>query len=447
MAAISAVLLTCLMCGSAGLDHKRPTEAFAASPKDTLDDPYMVDFGDEDDDIEFSPETLEEELKRATSFSRDVSSDAKKGPPQLHPHDDAQESTINGFDVEEAKARVMKRTMDDIDQVEKVERPLSRMIVDGKLYVRKGYELEKGNSRMLHDFIASALRAMDPLPPDVTFDQFSGSLGTNETATPTLAIGRKPNGREPGQTSHGGILVPNPYFIGVSTWNTLTGYFKARAKTKSWKTKKNRLFWRGSLNGGDRSFGEIKFTKEERDGNRERLQCASLSNSNPQLLDVKLSKGSDRSSYCEHAYLLNLPGGKRGGYSQNLNHLWSMRSVVLQWESEPGRGLNFEEWYYPGLIENVTHKVVNQENVVEVMKGLQALDEESATRFGDFAQSVHDTFLCPCCLACHYSSVFQALGAKMSTDLDLKSELNINPHDWVELNSKERQLSAKCTCR
>jgi hypothetical protein len=446
MFAIRAVLVTCLTCGSAGLEHRRPTEAFAAHPKDTLDESYTADIGDEDDDIEFSPATLEEEFKRATSFSSGASTDAKKSDPQLHPHDDALESIFNGFDVKEAKARVMKKTMDDIDRVEMVERPLSRMIVDGRLYIRKGYELEKGNCRMLHAFIASALRAMGPLPPDVTFDQFAGSLGTNETATPTLAIGRKLNGREPGQTSHGGILVPNPYFIGVSRWNTLTKYFKARAKTKSWNTKKNRLFWRGSTNGGDRSFGTTKFTKEQRDGNRERLQCAALSNMNPKFLDVQLRKGSDRSSYCEHAYLLNLPGGKRGGYSQNLNHLWSMRSVVVQWESEPGRGLNFEEWYYPGLKENVTHKVVNQENVIEVIEDLQALDEESATRFGDIAQSVHDTFLCPCCLACHFSSVFQALGAKMSTDLDLKSELKSNPDDWIEMKSEDHQLPENCTC-
>jgi len=442
MVAISSVLVTCLICGSAGLEHRRPTEAFAAPPKDTRGETYVVDFGDEDDDIEFSPETLEEEFKRATSFSKDVYGDAKTQPTH-----DAQESTIHGFDVDEAKARVIKRTMDDIDRVEKVERPLSRMIVDGKLYIRKGYEKKKGNDGMTNDFIASALRAIDPLPPDVTFDQSVGSLGTNETATPTLAIGRKLNGRDPGQTTHGGILVPNPYFRGVSRWNTLTEYFKARAKKQSWKKKKKRLFWRGSINSGGRTYGEITFTKEQRDGNRERLQGAALSKRNPGLMDVKLSQGSDRSSYCEHAFLLNLPGGKRGGYSQNLNHLWSMGSVVAQWESEPGSGLNFEEWYYPGLKENVTHKVVNPENVVEVMKHLQWLDKASATRFGDIAQAVHDTFLCPCCLACHFSSVFQALGPKMSLDLDLKSELKSNPHDWIERKSKEDQLSAKCACR
>ena len=57
---------------------------------------------------------------------------------------------------------------------------------------------------------------MSPAPPDVTFNVEAGSLGTNVTAKPSLGIARKLGGRDPWQTTHGGILVPNPYFIGVS---------------------------------------------------------------------------------------------------------------------------------------------------------------------------------------------------------------------------------------
>ena len=37
--------------------------------------------------------------------------------------------------------------------------------------------------------------------------------------------------------------------------------------------------------------------------------------------------------YSKYKYVLNLPGSTLGGYSRNLNHLWAIGSVVLQWRS------------------------------------------------------------------------------------------------------------------
>ena len=48
--------------------------------------------------------------------------------------------------------------------------------------------------------------------------------------------------------------------------------------------------------------------------------------------------------YADYKYLLNLPGSTHGSYSRNLNHLWALGSVVLQWT------MDAREFYYPALV-------------------------------------------------------------------------------------------------
>lgn len=437
MVAKIVIVVACWALPSKALRLTRQPETLPAFPGES-----SFDFVEEDD-IDFSSEVLQEEWKQASQFAKQhghIMKSAIVNSPSIP------------FDVEAAKARVLHRTMSDIDRVEMVKQPLTWMIVDGQLYARKGYEPKhKGkNDMLMKDFIASVLPVMRQAPPDITFTFSFGSLGTNTTNAPRLAIARKLYGRDPWQTTHGGILVPNPYFIGVNYWKTMSNYWRARAKARSWSQRTQRLFWRGKIWNYPKDFGNVTISAQNTDGNRERLQCARLSNEHTNLLDVKLEGGVDRSTYCERAYLLNLPGGRRGGYSQNLNHLWSTGSVVLQWESRPGSGPIFDEWYYPALETNVTHMVVNAENVLQVVKYFQE-NESLAERLGAMGPVIHDTFLCPCCMVCHFSLVFQALGAKMS--VDLRSELQKEPDAWTKMEmeneeetSEESEQSEQCAC-
>ena len=52
---------------------------------------------------------------------------------------------------------------------------------------------------------------------------------------------------------------------------------------------------------------------------------------------------SNQVDYAAYRFLLNLPGSTHGSYSWNLNHLWSLGSVVLQWD------MDAVEFYYPAL--------------------------------------------------------------------------------------------------
>eukprot|EP00747_Dinoflagellata_sp_TGD_P115097 gnl/TRDRNA2_/TRDRNA2_172068_c3_seq3.p1 gnl/TRDRNA2_/TRDRNA2_172068_c3~~gnl/TRDRNA2_/TRDRNA2_172068_c3_seq3.p1 ORF type:complete len:224 (+),score=13.43 gnl/TRDRNA2_/TRDRNA2_172068_c3_seq3:173-844(+) len=187
-----------------------------------------------------------------------------------------------------------------------------------------------------------------------------------------------------------------------------TRYFEDTAHSTSWDGRDQRLFWRGVLCGGGK--------KRQMDGNRERKQASTISRKHKDMLDVKLGHGIEMSTYCKRKYLLNMPGARRGGYSRNLNHLWSMGSVVVQWESEPGKGLNYEEYYYPGLTTNTTHMVANEDNMVHLVKYLRNNDS-FAKHLGHTATQVHHTFLCPCCIVNHFQAVFQALKPKMNVDL------------------------------
>lgn len=38
--------------------------------------------------------------------------------------------------------------------------------------------------------------------------------------------------------------------------------------------------------------------------------------------------------YTRYKYALNLPGSTHGSYSRNLNHLWALGGVLLQWRMD-----------------------------------------------------------------------------------------------------------------
>ena len=90
--------------------------------------------------------------------------------------------------------------------------------------------------------------------------------------------------------------------------------------------------------------------------------------------------------------MLNLPGSTSGSYSRNLNHLWSLDSVVLLWRD------GVKEWYYPALEHGVTHLDVDKTDLVKAVRGLEA-DPSQASKLRKGAKSVEYAFTTPESLA------------------------------------------------
>jgi hypothetical protein len=119
-----------------------------------------------------------------------------------------------------------------------------------------------------------------------------------------------------------------------------------------------------------------------------------------------------REDYVQYRYLLNLPGKTLGSYSRNLNHLWSLHSVVLLWKAA------YSEWFYPALVEGETHLDVDYATLVPTVERLNA-DAALVDRLREGALRVHDTLVCPRCLATHMSNVVDKLRARFSLGIVL----------------------------
>ena len=120
----------------------------------------------------------------------------------------------------------------------------------------------------------------------------------------------------------------------------------------------------------------------------------------------------DDKDYRNHKYLLNLPGAASGSYSKNLNHLWRTGSVVMQWVHP------FVEWYHPALEHGVTHLDVARYSVADYVKALEK-DPETGERLGKEARRIHDTLLCPRCLAAFLKETFEAVSKHLGQALVL----------------------------
>lgn len=336
-------------------------------------------------------------------------------------------ATQGGYSPAQHEHRMFERTGAEVDRLRPITEPKEWMIVGGRLYIRRDSHAisrkAKGNDRALRSLITSVLENVAADFPDATFDVFPGSAGTNVTDSPVLAIARKIGGAN---TTHGGILVPNPYFLGLRNWTHRTKLYGTASRRAQWQDRKGHAFWRGYIDSQQPAAA---------DGNRERVECVSL-NKVHRMFDMhaNLAKITPPQQYCHNKYLLNLPGSKHGSYSRNLNHLWTSGSVVMMWESTPGQGLNYEEWYYPALEKNVTHLVVNKDNLVQVVNDLRGNDLE-AQRLGANGPLVHDAFLCPCCIADQFLRVFRLLQAKMA--FDPRAALAANASNWVPQAAKD----------
>ena len=152
-----------------------------------------------------------------------------------------------------------------------------------------------------------------------------------------------------------GLLVPNCYFEDLKRWRHITKLIRGEARNRTFASRDDRAFWRGSIRTQPECADEM--------GNYARTQAVALSARHPSLFDVRCldcdvrdeaTKPCDAYKFDEdtrkviaddfaklHAphvgkqlfsrykYQLNLPGSVSGSYSRNLNHLWSVGSVVM----------------------------------------------------------------------------------------------------------------------
>ena len=336
--------------------------------------------------------------------------------------------------------------------------PLSSvLILDGKMIVDKRFLEGNNNKCKKHaGFVVSMLAEFHT-------SSASGKRGLPNSAYKfsTSSIGEeKGKEREPwfvmakDTIDRAGVLIPNPYFEMMTDWHWYRSHLHAVANERPFDRRRKAAFWRGAIrNRADpkRRANQCKFDL----GNYARLKAASLSVSDPDLVNVKCAglakcEPRDDPDFCDgvadappmpydteamvraakrpklisdeewtmqddfsrHKYVLNLPGSTHGSYSRNLNHLWSLGSVVLQWATRA------VEWYYPALVDGENYVVVDGESLVPTVKRLQA-DPAEAHRLVQGARHVDKAFLCAECIADHFRRALEAVRDHWREDLVL----------------------------
>ncbi|KAJ1459949.1 hypothetical protein M885DRAFT_510425 [Pelagophyceae sp. CCMP2097] len=226
-----------------------------------------------------------------------------------------------------------------------------------------------------------------------------------------------------------GLLVPNPYFGygNLDKWATNLTNYEAAAASRPFQGRDKRVLWRGVL--------KQRAPCDRDGGNFARLSALALTKERPQLFDVKCSgvclprnetlkpcaslpydpgmaaaaadvPQSDAwvksESYADHAYLLNLPGESSGSYSRNLNHLWSMGSVVFLWD------VRLVEFYYPGLKDGETHVSLRRATAaasVERVRNDAALEQSLV----EGSRGVAKKLVCAGCIERYYKAALLGL--------------------------------------
>merc|ERR1712216_968003 len=84
----------------------------------------------------------------------------------------------------------------------------------------------------------------------------------------------------------------------------------------------------------------------------------------------------------------------------------------------------FVEWYHPALEHGVTHLDVARYSVADYVKALEK-DPETAESLGKEARLIHDTLLCPRCLAAFLVETFEAVNKHLGQSLVLDDSKRI----------------------
>ena len=263
-----------------------------------------------------------------------------------------------------------------------------------------------------------------------------------------------------------GIMVPNPYIATLQDWREFRVRLHEVGRSHPFAERRCAAFWRGKIEsetiGHTVSEHHTKLFCEKDFGNYARLRAAALTLDDPEHVDVKcslakhcnartngsvcdgvteirdghntiqpmpytpaleeaakqpekLSNGSwtSQADYAKYKYLLNLPGSTHGSYSRNLNHLWFLGAVVLQWR-QPA-----VEWYYAALKDGATHLEVDGDDLIATVKDLER-NPSRAAALVEGARDVDQHLLCPKCLADFFVAVLEKLrdAYRMDTVLD-----------------------------
>ena len=338
-------------------------------------------------------------------------------------------------------------------------------IVDGKLYVHKRF-LEEVKNRLHLRFMWSVLTKEDwRLDNRVAKDlqklktkkiAYSFSMGSTgelpsdcDMIVPTFVIAKK-------HPKECGILFPNPYFNDLSVWKEEMSNLLKIADKRKWETRNHKLFWRGQL-----TAQGTPTSCDGASGKFARLSALTLSSTNSKMFDIKAIECTMEwnSTFCSHIYnytrdeikamqhchrligkefrhhkfprfalFLDLPGGSRGSYSRNLNHLWLMGGVVFIWTGPMMEKEGAEQWYFPALKDKHTHRVINRETAKSVVFHVLNNSEERKHLVAN-ARWVADHFLCARCLVEYVVTALTRVQQSMSAFSTL---LNNPDHSQTE---------------
>ena len=304
-------------------------------------------------------------------------------------------------------------------------------IVDGKLYVHENFlKGEKGrlHLRFMQSILSDrkwrinerAAKYLEQLKNEkkIVYSFSTGSTGELPfDCIPTFVIAKKhPHPR--------GILFPNPYFNNLSTWDDEMSYLMSIADKKYWDSRIHRVFWRGQLTSREMT------NCESCSGRFARLSASVLTVTNPNLFDVRATSCLVRwnptfcadvynytqseiealgdctplngefvphENFSDYSMFLDLPGGSRGSYSRNLNHLWLMGGVVFIWTGPMMLKDGAEQWYSPALKDKHTHRVIDRETAKFTVLDVLNNPEERKYLVAN-ARGVARRFLCADCL-------------------------------------------------
>jgi len=326
------------------------------------------------------------------------------------------------------------------DMLARWDNATSVLIVGGRAYVGERFPDEY--KRLHHLSLLASAHKLRPLP-DVLYDFHPGSSGAVPPerlagGLPPLVIAKRSGYAMPG------VLVPNSYLAeskrGVVGWNETRAELHERAAELPWRDRSRAVFWRGMVRGHDRDDGPLCALDG---GNYARLQAAALSYAHPEHVDVKctharhcrpgatvcpdqprdatealvaanvslvsVDRSTPRRDYANYRFVLNLPGSTGGSYSRNLNHLWALGGVVMNWRAP------FVEWYFPALEPGATHEEVDKRTLVDAVRAIEG-DEKRIAKLVAGARRVDDDFFCSACLADYVGAVLDRVRARFYDD-------------------------------
>lgn len=272
-------------------------------------------------------------------------------------------------------------------------------------------EFVEGGKRRRHAHMLLSVANL----PSAAYAFNSRSTGTIEQGdgfaadAPMAVIAKKFGYEQPG------FLVPNPFFADgdLEHWRRYWKDLDKAGRASPFDARSPRVFWRGNIG------SHLDCDRDS--GNYARFQAASLTVEDRDRFDVKCNRChpandtcyeydatmrtlvKDMSSVCDTTwyeqrnysqfrYLLNLPGTTYGGYSRNLNHLWLLGAIVLNW-----RASNVE-YYYKALRHGATHLDVDKLDARTIISQLDANPElQAKLRAG--AARVKNRIVCADCIA------------------------------------------------